>query len=259
MGITDTKVKEYETKVKEIYYNVILDVKEKESRVIMDLQNSARKLNINENIPNMWTSINNKYIELSRQFERSGISIYSKKLEEYGPHNLELVLTNTLGIAIFDDLVQIKLEANEKIQESKKENKEEKNSIKNFIGKIRNKLGNNGIEHSQEELKTIIEEFKKSDDSITSYKLDEETVIRAVKNYLIKQEYSKDTMLSLTDDICDDLNKLGIDNVKEPLKNEIKNINTLENNFLQSLKVDVDSISPNSNTKINTEIIDYER
>lgn len=85
------------------------------------IKETCAKLDIEENFCNPWTLINNKYIELSKQYERAGISIYGKKLEDYGPLKLNTVLPNILGEGMFFDLIKLKREADQRILERKEE------------------------------------------------------------------------------------------------------------------------------------------
>lgn len=95
------KVEEFEKEYKENIFRKISESSSKQLESIKLITTSARNIGkINENIPNSSITLNNKLVELSNQFRKAGISMFSSKLADY-----DIVSSSFLCDALINDLV----------------------------------------------------------------------------------------------------------------------------------------------------------
>lgn len=113
-----------------------------------------------------------------------------------------------------------------------------------MVSKIKGVLGIKEFENGEEYIQIMVEEYKKVEQRITSYEINEEVVIRVMKGCFEETGYSEETMIDLAEDVCVDLRKLGLGNIEQPLMNDVKNINKSANSFRENLKVDGKVIEP---------------
>lgn len=237
----DVEQLEIEKEIKEVIANCIEENNKAYMKTIEIIRNVVVKL---EDVPKIWTCVNNKIVELSRKFERSGISFYSSKINDDRVCDDEIIVENPLGAAIVLDLFAINLDTIKdfcddflEFEESRK-----KGISKIFVMKQENKKYVNCLE-------TVMGKLLDVNDEIFDYELNDENVIRAVTGYFSSRQYTNDAIIGLTDNICEQLDKLELGHIKSSLSKEVKSIFKNEKSFFNDLKVE--NISYESTDKIS--------
>src|SRR5574344_517761 len=89
-----------EEKYKKSIYDKVRNVSSQQTEIIVNMQEACKfYLDTENSIPNIGFSLNNKIVELQREFSKAGISIYVKE-DKTGNVNSSFV-----GEAVFSDLI----------------------------------------------------------------------------------------------------------------------------------------------------------
>ena len=113
MGIDKKQVDDFEKKYKDTLFSRIDEIRLNEFQVIDQIATNATNIGqLNVDIPNTSTTLNNKLVELSHIFKKAGLSMYVKEFEDY-----DLVSSSFLGVAIINDLIDKLSESSNKLDE----------------------------------------------------------------------------------------------------------------------------------------------
>lgn len=243
MAIDEQRVEEFEKKYKETLFSKIGEVRSKQFESISLMKTNARNMGEqNVDIPNASTTVNNKLVELSQEFKRAGISMFSSRLEDY-----DVVSTSFLGDAIIQDLIDKLAESSDKLGEysqtmgsvSKKKNEQVQalqniSPIRKFFARIRalfvplEPVDVSLTEEEQNTLDTPLQKYRDIDNEIWNYNLEENLIPALVKaiagpqkfgQFDIKHRYDAFTVPGLLEEsVIPDLKKLGLEHLVPKLQ-----------------------------------------
>lgn len=236
MGISESTIKAYENRRKEILYQIIRESISKQAKFIMQVEETCKIFDINVSMPNIGITLNNKLIEISKIFKKAEISMFAEPNEK-----LNMVNSNFVGDAIINDLVAQLGEGIEKLLEydfsmekviNKKTTQikalEKSGPIKRIFFSIRSlfnpNLISNVVSYSKEdieEIKSHLSEYKKIDENLWEYNL-EDNIVQSLANYTNDRQYDNNTIPEVIEEcIKPTLEKLGLENVIPQLKEEL--------------------------------------
>lgn len=238
MAIDKQRIEKFEKVYKETLFNKISEVGSNQSETISLMLANARNMGqSNVDIPNASTTLNNKLVELSQEFKRAGISMFSSELEDY-----DVVSLSFLGDAIIQDLIDQLSKSSEKLDEysqtigsvSKKKNEQLQalqnvSPIRKIISRIRQffapvkPVDFSLTEEEQNMLDNSLQEYRDIDNKICSYNLEENLVLALVKaitgsqtfsQFDISRRYDAYTVPDLLEEgVIPDLKKLGLEHL----------------------------------------------
>lgn len=243
MVVDNKQVKEFEKKYKDTIFTKINEVGSKQLETINQMTTNATYLGQSQvSIPNVSTTLNNKIVELSHEFKKAGISIFSKEYENYG-----FVTSSFLGDAIIHDLIDKlatsinKLGEYGKIIKNISEQKNEKilalqnaSLMKKFFSKIRaffvlvQPVDLSLTEEEQGMLDSSLQEYKDIDSEIWNYNLKDNIVQALVKEFTRPQKFGDSNTTHkhdafnvprlLEEYVIPDLKKLGLEHLVPKLQ-----------------------------------------
>lgn len=236
MGISESTIKAYENRRKEILYQIIRESISKQAKFIMQVEETCKIFDINVSMPNIGITLNNKLIEISKIFKKAEISMFAEPNEK-----LNMVNSNFVGEAIINDLVAQLAEGIQTLVEydfsmkkviNKKTEQitalEKSGPIKRIFFSIRSlfnpNLISNVVSYSKEdieEIKSHLSEYKKIDENLWEYNL-EDNIVQSLANYINDRQYDDNTIPEVIEEcIKPTLEKLGLENVIPQLKEEL--------------------------------------
>lgn len=236
MGISESAIKAYENRRKEILYQIIRESISEQAKFIMQLEETGKLFDINVSMPNIGITLNNKLIEISKIFKKAEISMFIEPNEK-----LNMLNSNFVGEAILNDLVEQFGEGIEKLLEydssmgkviNKKTTQikalQKSGPIKRIFFRIRSLFNSNLISNlvsfSKEDIKEIkshLSEYKKIDENLWGYNL-EDNIVQSLANYINDRQYDKNTIPEVIEEcIRPTLEKLGLEKVIPQLKEEL--------------------------------------
>ena len=236
MGISESTIKAYENRRKEILYQIIRESISEQAKFIMQLEETGKLFDINVSMPNIGITLNNKLIEISKIFKKAEISMFIEPNEK-----LNMLNSNFVGEAILNDLVEQFGEGIEKLLEydssmgkviNKKTTQikalQKSGPIKRIFFSIRSLFNSNLISNlvsfSKEDIKEIkshLSEYKKIDENLWGYNL-EDNIVQSLANYINDRQYDDNTIPEVIEEcIKPTLEKLGLENVIPQLKEEL--------------------------------------
>ena len=236
MGISESTIKAYENRRKEILYQIIRESISKQAKFIMQVEETCKIFDINVSMPNIGITLNNKLIEISKIFKKAEISMFIEPNEK-----LNMLNSNFVGEAILNDLVEQFGEGIEKLLEydssmgkviNKKTTQikalQKSGPIKRIFFRIRSLFNSNLISNlvsfSKEDIKEIkshLSEYKKIDENLWGYNL-EDNIVQSLANYINDRQYDDNTIPEVIEEcIKPTLEKLGLENVIPQLKEEL--------------------------------------
>lgn len=226
-----------EREEKDFIVNRILEYSKKISQVKGDIENFIDAIGIQEKIPNIAITVNNKMVEIQQQFKKVGLSIFAQEYQ-----NDEYAGCSFLGTAIKEDLIdyfdkgiynlmkydkkiiEIRHREEEKMEQQNRI-AEETNSKKRLFARRRNQKEPQpliSIYHFTEEditdIALNIADYNDVDKTVFDYTLKENAIPSLVK--LIKaQRYGANTVPELVEEeIVPDLQKLGLEDLAPKLQ-----------------------------------------
>lgn len=234
--IEDKRVKEFETKYRDEIFEDIYKIRSKEKEIIDLMTENSKKLGLSEfDIPRISITVNNKLVELSQEFKRAGISMFSSKQEEY-----DIVSSSFIGDAIIDDLLEKLNQANKKLGDydyamkniTKKREVQVQAltnitpaqrlfaKIKSFIKPVKPiDLSLTSVEKGV--LRMHEDEYRNIDNMVWKYNLKDNLVSSLVK-FIHDSKYSSNTVPGLLEeDVIPDLKKLGLESLIPELQQAI--------------------------------------
>ena len=196
MSIDKNQVDDFEKKYKDTIFSKIGEVGSKQFEEIGQMTTNATNLGQSHVIiPNASTTLNNKLVELSHEFNKAGISMFSKEFEDYG-----FVGSSFLGDAIIHDLIDRLAKSSDKLGEysktigdvSKQRNErllalQNLSPIRKFFSRIRaffvpvKPVDLSLTEEEQGTLDNSLQEYIDSDSEIWNYNLEDNIVQALVK------------------------------------------------------------------------------
>ena len=236
MGISESAIKAYENRRKEILYQIIRESISEQAKFIMQLEETGKLFDINVSMPNIGITLNNKLIEISKIFKKAEISMFIELNEK-----LNMLNSNFVGEAILNDLVEQFGEGIEKLLEydssmgkviNKKTTQikvlQKSGPIKRIFFRIRSLFNSNLISNlvsfskeDIEEIKSHLSEYKKIDENLWGYNL-EDNIVQSLANYINDRQYDKNTIPEVIEEcIRPTLEKLGLEKVIPQLKEEL--------------------------------------
>lgn len=238
MSIDKQELEEFEKKYKDTIFNKIAEAGSKQFEGITQMETNARNLGQSQvRIPNANTTLNNKLVELSHEFKRVGLSMFSKELEGY-----DMAGSSFIGDAIIYDLIDKLTEATGKLGEysktmgdvSKQRNErllalQNVSLIRKIFSRIRaffvpvKPIDLSLTEEEQGTLDSSLQEYIDIDSEIRNYNLEDNMVQALVKeiagpekvgSFDIKHKYDAYTVPGLLEEsVIPDLKKLGLEHL----------------------------------------------
>ena len=238
MSIDKNQVDDFEKEYKDTIFSKIGEVGSKQFEAISQMTTNATNLGQSHvSIPNASTTLNNKLVELSHEFKKAGISMFSKEFEDYG-----FVGSSFLGDAIIHDLIDRLAKSSDKLGEysktigdvSKQRNErllalQNVSQIRKFFSRIRaffvpvQPVDLSLTEEEQGTLDNSLQEYTDIDSEIWNYNLEDNIVQALVKeiagpqkfgDFDIKHRYDAYTVPGLLEEsVKPDLKKLGLEHL----------------------------------------------
>ena len=234
MSISEKRIEEFEKQYrKEIFdrINEICSIQAEE--IILMGKNAEITEQLISDIPNLGIRLNNKLNELSQTFNKAGISMYSRKVED-----IDTVTSSFIGEAILSVLVGYLSQATKKLQEYDKKSEEvikEKigtslatvKPIKRFFTKIKYffslvpPVDMSLTEEEKTTLKEPLDEYTDINDKIWKYNL-KDNVIDSIVKHIHDTGYAAFTVPDLLEEcVVPDLQKLGLGDIIPELQSKL--------------------------------------
>lgn len=243
MDIDNKQVDEFEKKNKEIIFTKIRKAGSEQFETINQMITNAKKIGQSQvSIPDVSTTLNNKIVELSHEFRKAGISMFSKEYEDLG-----FVGSSFLGDAIIFDLMDKMIISNdklveygEKIRKVSKQKYERVLALQNVspIRKIFSRIKAFFVpvqpvdlsltEEEQSMLDSSLQEYKDMDSEIWNYNLEDNIVQALVKEIAGLQIFADfdiphkspayEVPRLLEESVIPDLKKLGLEHLVPKLQ-----------------------------------------
>lgn len=241
MMTNDKKVEEFESKYKDTLFGRIYKISSEISIIIKQIQKSNNYIDSNAIYYNIGFECINKIIELSRQFEHSGISMFSKSGKVNGVPNSDFVTTSFIGKAIIDDLIYHVSEATQSLDNynqtmiklnEKKENESHSlkkvNAIEKFFAKIKSffnpVIAKEPPIYTKEELElanSFLLDYQKICNDLRGYTLND-NVVPCLTKYIRAMGYGAESIPELLEvSVNPDLEKLKLSYLIPELKSAL--------------------------------------
>lgn len=243
MTIDKKQVEDFEKEYKDKIFGTIIKMDSKQYEAISQITTNATNLGQSQvSIPNVTTTLNNKLVELSHEFKKAGLSMFSKEFEDYN-----FVGSSFLGDAIINDLIDRLAKSSNKLLEyskiivdvSKQKNErllalQNVSPIRKFFSRIRSffvpvkPIDLSLTEEEQDMLASSLQEYKDIDSEIWNYNLEDNIVQALVKeiagpqkfgNFDIPHKYNAFNVPGLLEEsVIPDLKKLGLEHLVPKLQ-----------------------------------------
>lgn len=261
--VKDEEVKKFESEYKKAIYDAIGRINS--SEMITSIESLGKHVDCKLDLSNYSIRLNNKIVELSHEFEKAGLSIFSEKIEDYGTYKLNYVISSVTGDAIIHDLLDKAADSSidlQKISDKLSEMCDKKNTRINqlanqskfsqFLLKIRSYFVKpksetfNITEDDKKELYELVDIYDKKVDGITAYDI-KDNIVDAVVKEVCESDKSKENCLGIIDEnVAPALEKLGLGDSTSQIKEEVEKYykeideNVQNNNdFRNNLKTDL--------------------
>lgn len=240
MAITSEQVKDFEANYKKVLFGEINSLTLAQSKLITLIQDNQKLIGTTEDLPNIAITLHNKIIELSHQFEESGLSMFSSKTEDYGAFKLDFLGASIVGKATIFDMISKVDQGTEILRKydlefsriSKPKNQlikslENSGRIKKFLFKLsciinpRKLMNFSYSEEEKQNLSSYLSEYSSIDEELWNYNL-RDNIIPSLVNHLKGESYSKENAFEILEEcIISDLQKLGLGDLIPQLKEEL--------------------------------------
>lgn len=224
MTTDDKEVKTFEEKFKRMLFDKIGEISSKQADIIIQIQKTGKNIELENNLPNIGITLNNKIVELQHEFQKAGISIYSQKDENSGFEGASFI-----GEAIIEDLTdytakgtQNSLDYAKTMTDTTKKKVEQiealkkVSTIRRIFAKIKRFLApkkQEDISYTKEEKNAInvhLSNYKDTDNQLWDYNL-RDNVISSIVRKIREEGYGAYTVPGLLkESINPDLEKLGL-------------------------------------------------
>ena len=242
MSNIEEELKEFEEKRKNELYGFCKIITSKQASLIEVIKKHEQKLGVkNGIIPNIGITFNNKIVEISQIFQKSGISMFASIMMNYGEKKGKTVTHSFVGQAVLgclidniDKGISTLEQYNSKLIELLREKYKplQYNSKFRFLSSImlKIKLLTGKIKREQfdltkeeiNELGNILLEYKNIETEMWNYNL-KGNIVENIMNCLKQIEYSDLTVLRIEDEcIIPDMTKLGLIDLIPEIKDRIE-------------------------------------
>lgn len=238
MGTDKKQVDDFEKKYKDTLFSKIGEVHSSQFEAISQMTTNATNLGQSHvNIPDASVTLNNKLVELSHEFKKAGISMFSKEFEDYG-----FVGSSFVGDAIIHDLIDKLAASTEKFGEysktmgdvSKQRNErllalQNVGPIRKFFSRIRaffvpvQPVDLSLTEEEQSTLDSSLQKYTDSNEEIWNYNLEDNIIQALVKEIAGSQKFGDFDIPHrhhafnvpglLEESVIPDLKKLGLEHL----------------------------------------------
>lgn len=196
----------------------------------------------NNEVKNIKNYCNNKLIEISHQFKKSGVPMFDKSENEVEESKVGMAVVHTLttylgqGVKLLEENERLQNPGNQMVKYEESIGVLQK--IKGFFSKFKNfitgKSKNNSLGDIAVQIRNNTLKYDEICNKICEYNL-ENNLVDSVKedlNHMYGEEYNKTSILEK--DIIPDFNKLGLSNKVSELKEKVIG----KQNSLDQYKVD---------------------
>ena len=229
MAVETKEVKEFEYKFKEVLFGKVGEISSQQRELISGIEESGKFVDLESNLPNLGITLNNKLVELQYEFQNADISMYSQKVEDYGPLKLNFVGSSFVGEAVILDLINYANKGTQNLADYSKTIKEvtdkkvekvqalEKASpIRRFFSKIRSffvQVKQEDMAYTLEETESInshLRDYREADNQLWKYNL-RDNIIPSIVRQIRDRGYDAYTVPGvLEESVVPDLEKLGL-------------------------------------------------
>lgn len=240
------KIKYTEDELAQIFFEqVVNQIKDKMTEMLKDITEVNSEINerklfnesedLDEQLPNIGITLNNKIVEIYQKFKEKGEQIFYEYNEERGisfsgilPAFIIENLINNYISPLSEKMVEYLTMA--KVMKKIKETNEEEMNQKGLIGRTIMLIKamrdpNNSLYFEEQELETLrgyLEEYKKINQDIYKYNI-QDNLIDAILKHFERTEQSQEEIKEKIDrDIAPELIKLGMADKIQELKSQIE-------------------------------------
>lgn len=228
MAGDDKEVEKFEAEYKKRLFSKIQGICLSQSMIVQMTEKLEKQIRLDINFPNIGNTLNNKLVQLQQEFKKAGISMYSKKIEDYGELKLNGIGKSLVGEAVIFDLIAytskginsaIRYQKTIDVIIEKKIKKihefKDRSQTTQFLDKMKNffnPLKEEDLLYSQEEIQLIkqcVLDCIASDEQLWNYNLKDNIVSSITKE--IKEEYAAYVVPELLEEsVIPDLQQLGL-------------------------------------------------
>lgn len=217
---------EYEEQQKEVIYDKIGEIVSENYKVINEIEEMGQYIDINERVPNIGVTLNNKISEISQQFEKSGVSLFVQNRNGFP-------MPNYVGTAIISDLVQNGRDAMGALLKynastEKAVHKRTKGPLRKIMFYIKSIIFNSAEmanENETEEINSHLSEYGQINEKIYGYNLRDNIVSTLARQVISEREINSKIGVSDKDrleyDIVPTLKALGLGDLIPELAKEL--------------------------------------
>lgn len=243
MSISNKQVQEFETRYKSYIFKQIIECADVQAKLVANVQDSAKFANINEELPNIGITLNNKMVEISQEFREAGISMFSSKIENYGTYGLDLVGESFIGEALIEDMFDRVLEGNYVLEEydntmgemlnkrtTQSQALQKAGPIRKMFLKLRGlviptkRIDYRFAKEETEKLDCFLSKYTAIDQELWKFSL-RDNVVESLVKYIKQKGYSRGTIQGLLDEcVISDLQKLGLSDLVPELKQQLEEL-----------------------------------
>jgi len=260
MAIEENEVKQFEEDYKTQLFQVTKEIASNVSDLLEKIKKLEKYVALNIDLPNIGVTLNNKMIELQREFEKAGISMYSRKVEDKATLKQSVITTSLVGDSVISQLIEginkaiddlqnyykiIALASNRKIEEAKA--LKEMTRLDKFLAKIKDIFFTQKKDTSlctQEEKKMLhfyLSKYKEKDNEIWNYNL-RDNILQNLTRKITKKGYDYNVITRILEErVMPDLEKLGLSDLipelKEILIKEDKKQNQVPNEIKKNKEI----------------------
>lgn len=229
MAVDNKEVKEFEDKYKEVLFGKVREISSQQHQLISQIRQLGKYADLETDLPNLGTTLNNKLVILQHEFQDAGISMYSQKVEDYGPLKLNFVGSSYVGDAIIYDLINYASKGAQNLADYNKTMKEvtdkkvekvqalEKASpVRRFFAKLRNffiPVKQEDLSYTQEETNLVnshLLDYINTDKQLWNYNLRDNAISSIVRKIREQRYYASGVPGLLEESVIPDLEKLGL-------------------------------------------------
>lgn len=229
MAVETKEVKEFEDKFKEMLFGKVREISSQQHQLISGIEESGKFVDLESDLPNLGITLNNKLGELQHEFQNAGLSMYSQKVEDYGPLKLNFVGSSFVGEAVILDLINHASKGTQNLADYSKTMKdvtdkkvekvqglEKASPIRRFFAKIRSffvPVKQEDMTYTPEETESInshLRDYRETDNQLWKYNL-RDNIIPSIVRQIRDRGYSASTVPGLLEEsVIPDLEKLGL-------------------------------------------------
>lgn len=241
-------VHDTEDKIAYNFFESVINLRESIAEALMKAEKVNSSINeqissygfelLDEKLPDLWVTLNNKLVEIYQQFKESKVKVFQSqdKNKKFVIGLVPMLVINSLierAVDAYRNEMGLYLQEAEGLQEQKEKNKEkikEKSFITVLIIAIRTVFNEELAkkfyfdEAEVEDLRTKLEDYKKATEDIYNYDFKTD-IIDIIAEGLASQNLSLEVIEDiLNSDVVDTLEKLGLSDQMPVLRQKINQI-----------------------------------